>query len=237
MLKSPTFSSAQAFVFPARTSSKQNTNVHTNTINTTHPEKPSHGGDSRPEAVYEDIAAEYISSRAVLTPNIAPNTLLNKAQSSLASSSYQAQGFLPHHGGAGKASVASLYSDQAPPSPVRVSLPSQASYGDKPIISPQLSCDTHEGANIYNASTILHNSVNFGFDGGADAPPAKDLLNSSNDPDYDYQGVTVADFEIKRPDPDSAWHKGEVEDFFRDLAQEEETDIMSRRRENTQSAA
>lgn len=63
------------------------------------------------------------------------------------------------------------------------------------------------------------------------------MANSINDPNFDYKGVSAADYEIQRPDPDSAWHQGEVEDFFQDLAKEENAEILFHRRVHTQSAA
>ncbi len=239
MLKSPTFSTAQAFKVPTRPSSKLANDYNSEATRIADMKDPASNGGAN---LGFFGSFKPVSSASVLKS--APNTSLSKAQSSLASSPYQAQGYLPQFGGAGKAHAASLYgghggrSDQALPSPVRVSLPSYTSYEDKQTTFAQPSYHTYQGADVHNIPTNHHTPVNFGFDGGADSPPAKKgIANSSNDPKFDYKGVTVADYEIQRPDPDSAWHQGEVEDFFQELAKEEETEILSHRRGNTQSAA
>lgn len=83
--------------------------------------------------------------------------------------------------------------------------------------------------------------VNFGFDGGSDAPaPEKNDAPTSNqhtNPNFDYKGVTTADYEIQRPDSNNEWHRGEVEDFFRDLAEKEQKEMSDHNRADTKRAA
>ena len=87
--------------------------------------------------------------------------------------------------------------------------------------------------------------VNFGFDGGFDggsdvpAPEKNDAptSNQHTNPNFDYKGVTTADYEIQRPDPNNEWHRGEVEDFFRDLAEKEQKEMSDHNRADTKRAA
>lgn len=208
---------------------------------TTKTENMGFSGGSKLGLIDKELLSKPVPLESASAFISAPNASFNKAQSSLASSSYQAQGYLRRFGGLGKAYAASLYGDQIDPgpiSPVRVNLPPHTSYDEKPPKSVEADYQAGQVPCVHNVSTNHHLPVAFGFDGGADSPPPKKgLANSSNDPNFDYKGVTVADYEIQRPDPDSAWHQGEVEDFFQTLAKEEETEILSHRRVHTQSAA
>ncbi|KAK4691944.1 hypothetical protein P7C71_g5168, partial [Lecanoromycetidae sp. Uapishka_2] len=240
MLKSPTFTSAQAFRFPTRMSSKLANTVNVEITSAMRSENSIFSGAAKLGPVGKEVSPTVTPSSSTPAFKSAPSESLNKAQSSLASSSYQAQGYLPQFGGATKAYAASLYGDridQAPHSPVRVNLPPQTSYDEKGSKSGQPGYPAYEGTPVHNISINQNTPVNFGFDGGADAPSLQGAANSSNDPNFDYKGVTVADYEIQRPDPESSWHQGEVEDFFQDLAKAEETEILSHRRIDTQSAA
>ena len=48
-------------------------------------------------------------------------------------------------------------------------------------------------------------------------------------PGFDYKGVTHADYEVKREDPNTTWHKGEVDDLFQELAIKEREEIRHHR--------
>ena len=169
-----------------------------------------------------------------------PNLAVSKAQSSLASSTYQAHGYLPQFDGAGKAHTSSVYREQGIQPLPQVRLPSEALCGDKQIAPETSSYQTH-GPSAYTASTTYHNPVNFGYDGGRDSPPPKTTNvtkhKQSSRPAFDPMGVTLADFDDQREDTNNAWHHGAVEDFFQDLREQELQTIASHRRGNTQSAA
>lgn len=170
-----------------------------------------------------------------------PNVAVGKAQSSLASSTYQAHGYLPQFDGAGKAQTSSVYREQGIRPAPHVQLPSEAVYSDK-----QSPTDTsnHQvnGPSAYNASTTYHNSVNFGYDGGRDSPPLKNpnTLQDPRDkqpsqPMFDTMGVTVADFDKQRESTNNRWHQGNVKDFFHDLREHERLTITSHQRANHQT--
>lgn len=211
------------------------------TAHTASTENMASGGAAKLGIIGKEPPSKGVPSSSVSAFKSAPKASLSKAQSSLASSLYQAHGYLPQFGGAGKAYAASLYgerSDQGLPSPARVRLPPYVSYEEKQTTLAPSSYQTYQGTNVHSLSSNHHTPVNFGFDGGADSPPVKKgIANSSNNAIFDYKGVTAADYEIQRPDPDSAWHQGEVEDFFQELAKDEESEIVSHRQVNTQSAA
>ena len=173
---------------------------------------------------------------------IAPNVAVSKAQSSLASSTYQAHAHLPQFEGAGKAHASSVYRGQGIQHLPQVRLPSEDSYKytDRQSTAEASSNRIHSPS-TRTASTIYHNPVNFGYDGGRDSPPPKATVNSkdqqSTRPAFDSMGVTLADYEIQRGDTNNAWHHGAVDDFFQDLRERELKTIASHQRVNTQSAA
>ena len=124
------------------------------------------------------------------------NLAVSKAQSSLASSTYQAHGYLPQFEGAGKAHTSSVYRDQGIQPLPHVRLPSEASYSQKKHATGTSSDQIHD-SNSNNAPTPYHNSVYFGYDGGRDSPPPK-TTNVPKDqqptrPEFDFMGVTPAD--------------------------------------------
>ena len=109
-------------------------------------------------------------------------------------------------------------------------------------INPMLSTYQSRGCqNIPEAMAAHHTSVHFGLDGGADSIPPqiqKDSEpNSQKKADFDYQGVTLADFEIKREDPNNTWHKGAVDDFFAELAAKERREVMASQQSSTTKSA
>ena len=184
----------------------------------------------------------YANSRSSSSVPLAknnPNLAVGKAQSSLASSTYQAHGYLPQFDGAGKAHTSSVYREQGIQPLPQVRLPSEISYGDRQYTA-ETSSHQIQGPNAYTASTTFHDSVNFGYDGGRDSPPPKTTNvpkdQQSTRPAFDSMGVTLADFDNKHEDTNNAWHHGAVEDFFQDLREKELRTIASHKRVNTQSA-
>ena len=175
---------------------------------------------------------------AIMKPNLA----VGKAQSSLASSPYQAHGHLPQFDGAGKAQTSSVYREQGIQPVPHVHLPSETSYSDRqsPADTPNHRVN---GPSVYTASTTYHNSVNFGYDGGRDSPPLKNP-NTPNDPKdkqpsqsaFDTMGVTQADFDKQRESTNNRWHHGAVKDFFQDLREKERLIIASHQRSNHQKS-
>ena len=165
---------------------------------------------------------------------------VNKAQSSLASSTYQAHGYLPQFDGAGTAHTSSVYRDQGIQRLPQVRLPSEDSYtGSKG--APQTSSHQIRGLSAHSPTAAYHNAVNFGYDGGRDSPPPKPIVSPQNQqssrPAFDLKGVTLADYENQRGDTDNAWHQGAVDDFFQDLREQELKTIAAHQRVNTRSAA
>lgn len=169
-----------------------------------------------------------------------PNLAVNKAQSSLASSTYQAHGYLPQFDGAGKAHTSSVYREQGIQPLPQVRLPSEALYSDGKHAAETSSHQMH-GPSAYTGATTYHNPVNFGYDGGRDSPPPRNKDapkdKQSSRPAFDTMGVTLADYDTQREDTNNAWHHGAVEDFFQDLREQELQTIASHQRVNTQSAA
>lgn len=171
---------------------------------------------------------------------INPNLTVSKAQSSLASSTYQAHGHLPPFDGTGKAHTSSVYREQRNQQLPQVQLPSEDSYNDRQHTA-EASSDQNQGPGARIASTVYHNQVNFGYDGGRDSPPPTTTVNSkdqqSTRPAFDYMGVTLADYENQRGDTNNAWHHGAVDDFFDDLRGRELETIASHQRVNNRGAA
>ena len=169
-----------------------------------------------------------------------PNLAVGKAHSSLASSTYQAHGYLPQFDGAGRAHTSSVYREQNMQPLPQVRLPSEALYGDRQHTAETPRHQNH-GPSAHTASTTYHNAVNFGYDGGRDSPPPKTTKvpkdQQSTRPAFDYMGVTHADYDDNREDPNNAWHHGLVEDFFQNLREQELKTIATQQRVNTNSSA
>ena len=156
----------------------------------------------------------------------------SKAQSSLASSNYQAHGFVPRFDDSDRARPASLYNykNNLPPPQVRVNLPPCASYETLDIRHSRSDHDNNGRNLVANLENAYHIPVGFGYDGGADAPGNKDDDDADRSrqqkfPHFDFKGVTHADFEVVREDHDNTWHRGRVDDFFRELAANEAREI------------
>lgn len=174
-----------------------------------------------------------------------PDITISKAPSSLASSTYQARGYLPQYNGASKAHASSIfYQDrhQVPPQQARVNLVGEPSYknGPDPIGTTRKQVYSNTGS--HNTTSGHLGSVNFGFDGSEDFPPRSDdaastaKANQPDRPDFDYKGVTTADYTRQRPDPNNAWHHGTVQDFFDDLGEKEFKKMMLHQRVKTKRA-
>ena len=93
---------------------------------------------------------------------------------------------------------------------------------------------SEERKKAYDAAAALYTPISFGLDGGTDPQPQskedKPMTAQETHPDFDFRGVTLADYETKREDPNNAWHKGEVEDFFRELSVKERQQIQDYQR-------
>ena len=175
-----------------------------------------------------------------------PNASINKAQASLASSKYQVHDLLPHlphFEGTGNAYSSSLFQDpgsQHPHSQMPVGTPCHdARLGTETLLaSPNYRDQATQS--VHGISTDHRLPVNFGFDGGADSPAANDTnaasSNQHTDPKFDYRGVTTADYGTQRKDCDNTWHRGKVEDFFKELGEREQQEILAHRA-NTKRAA
>lgn len=191
----------------------------------------------RGNGLYADNGTSSSASLSKSNPNLA----VGKAQSSLASSTYQAHGYLPQFDGAGRAHTSSLYREQNMQPLPQVRLPSEALYGDRQHTAETSRNQIHEPS-AYTASTTYHNPVNFGYDGGRDSPPPKTTNvpkdQQSTRPAFDHMGVSLADYDDNnREDPNNAWHHGLVEDFFQNLREEELKTIASHQRVNTKGSA
>ena len=165
-----------------------------------------------------------------------PNASINKIQASLASSKYQVHGLLPQFETTENAHSSSLSQDpssQHPHSPMCVKIPSHdAQHGRETLLaSPNYRDQATQSA--YGIPTDHYLRVNFGFDGGADSPAANNTnaasSNQHTDPDFDYRGVTTVDYETQRKDCDNTWHRGKVEDFFKELGEREQKEILAHR--------
>ena len=172
-----------------------------------------------------------------------PNASINKTQASLASSKYQVHGLLPHFEAPGNAYPSSLSQDPSslhPHSPMRVKIPPTDAQNGREALLASPSFPYQAMQSTYGIPSDHHLPVNFGFDGGADSPAANDfntaISNQHSDPNFDYRGVTTVDYEIQRKDCDNTWHQGKVEDFFQELGEREQKEILAHRA-NTKRAA
>ena len=175
------------------------------------------------------------------------NISVSKGPSSSASSIVQARGPLDPFEVAGrndKAAVRYERSNQLPRSPVRVNLPSQnaypSAYGSGQS-TPALSSRNNDNAGRYSNSVNHYMPVNFGFDGSSDTLAPENNVTPTSDqhtiPSFDYKGVTTADYQNKRLDLNNKWHRGQVADFFHDLAQKERREISDYNRADRKRAA
>ena len=172
---------------------------------------------------------------------IDPNISSSKAQSSLASSTYQARGHLPQFYGAGKAHTSSLHHEHfsQPPSGAHVNLPSGNSYDSR---RASFAPDAHEYviSESHTVPSIYHLPVSFGIDGAGDSTPVKHdspgKLRQQVNPTYNSNGVTTAKNENKCHDVNVFQHYGGVNKVFEDPDAKKYVQLSSRRRTKTQSA-
>lgn len=171
-----------------------------------------------------------------------PTSATNKANSSLASSTYQAQGHLPHYDGAGKARAASIYRqqpNQIPHKQARVNLPLSSSYTQREHSNERSDQQNSIDRASYNVDA-RYVSATFGYDGSGDLPPENDTTSGKGKAkeqgsSFDYRGVTTASFDQHRPDHDNEQHRGAVKAFFKDLHEKEVRYMMARQRKNTKT--
>ena len=168
----------------------------------------------------------------------------NKSGFSLASSTYQAQGFLPRFEGAGTAHTASVYRQhgyERPHQHPRVNLPPSSSFQDTPMAdessmqatNPLSDCDPLSG----NKPPLP-----FSIDGAGDLLDLEEPKSNNETakekiiPPFDSRGVTTADFTASRPDPNNPNHRMAVNDFFSNLHEKEVKHIMAMKRKNAKTA-
>ncbi|CAD6591607.1 MAG: hypothetical protein ASARMPREDX12_005276 [Alectoria sarmentosa] len=248
MLKSPRYSSAQPTSILSQVSSTLADRINRTKraqVDSTKQQSENKGNIASYKYGKASIVASgpHANNRPPSSASLArrnPNLAVSKALSSLASSTYQAHGYLPQFDGAGKAHTSSVYREQGIQPLPQVRLPSEALCGDKQTAHEIANYQIH-GPSASTASTTYHNPVNLGYDGGRDSPPPKTTdvpkHKQSSRPAFDSMGVTLADFDNQREDTNNAWHHGAVEDFFQDLREQELQTIASHQRGNTQSAA
>ncbi len=201
------------------------------------------GAASRNEV--EGANALGAKSRLFPTPQLPASPATSKAISSMAANTYHAQGILPSYDGAGKAQAASLYQHQSHRAShnrprVHLPLPSAQSHSYDSSDQPKRSA-AHDRSSHGTNSRYM--PVMFGYDGSEE--PAgdddkggtkTDRPGEKRDESTDHKEVTNADFDNHRPDHDNEWHRGTVNDFFRDLHEKEVKWMMARQRKNTKTA-
>lgn len=199
----------------------------------------SNKGHVKGRAVREKTSA---SSQAT-----APHTLdhhnvrLSKAQSSLSASAYQAQGHLPQYNGSGQAHVSSVLNQNVSCQAQR-SLALNVACQDGALLRSTSSRapPVRYEQETYGCANVRNLAVTFGYDGSGDAADKKEIPkpgmpNGHNNRNFDYRGVTVADYKPTRSDPNSSWHRGQVDDFFEDIAAKE-AERMKKARANNKTA-
>lgn len=174
----------------------------------------------------------------------APILNTKKANSSLASSVYQARGYLPLYHGAGRERAASIYRQQShhpQHKKARVNLPNSSSLAQQEHSAGRSDQGTSLGRYSYNADA-RYLPTTFGYDGSEDPPTNDDATsgqgkaNEKEQKSFDCKGVTTACFDQPRPDTDNEWHRSAVDDFFRELHKNEVRHMMARQRKNTKTA-
>ena len=168
-----------------------------------------------------------------------------KARSSLAASVYHASGYLPQYDGAGRAHTSTIHQQNGNGShhrQARVNLPEHSSYEDRPA---PLRSKSHYANN--RGSIARHSystSLSLGLDGSGESPSENNPValekntkdSRINEQRFDTMGVTTADFHQQRPNPNNAWHHGQVDDLFKDIAEQEAEYMIVRKRQNTKTA-
>ena len=202
------------------------------------------GGEGAPRTVNKENAPSNHTQRPVngrdLTSALKsdPDISVTK-ELSLASSVDQIYDKRIHDNEAGKPYTATSYHDVDNWSPSRL----EQVHGGRPPSGPctiaPLTSQTLDKPSNYDATAARYTPIGFGLDGGADSQPLHENFKAAqkSHPDFDYKGVTHADYEVKREDHNNAWHKGEVEDFFRELAANERKEIQSYQQSSPKQAS
>ena len=210
--------------------------------NATHLIFRNHAGTT---AMLENHIARPHGSDPTVRPIARMSTTLaiNKASSSLAAPTYHAQGYLPSYDGVGKARAASICRQQphrVSRKKLRVHLPLSSSHNPSEDFS-DLSNKDGPSDRASQSISPCYMPRSFGYDGNGE-PVSDDKSNTTkgkpvekDDPSAVHTDVTTADFDYHRPDHDNEWHRGAVNDFFRDLHEKEVKNMMARQRENTKT--
>ena len=240
MLKSPPYSLSQAQIASEQISAalKKSRSKFSDAkaINTTRQgNKENKTTDAKP-------SSREVRSSSMSSFKSHPNVSVSKAQSLSSSYMYQAQNSTTRFNGAGKTDIAVTHpnqSNQLPLSLVRVNLPSHGTYASRQAILATSTQGDYGNGSGFKTSANHYIPVNFGLDGGADSPiPHQDGAANSNqhtNPNFDYKGVTTADYEINRGNPENQWHRGEVKDFFERLAAEEQKEIKAHQQQRAEN--
>lgn len=181
-----------------------------------------------------------------LQSHFSPKTSASKSNSSLASSTYQARGYLPPYEGAGRAHTSTIFHQhgcglQLSP---RVNLPQTPSRGGiNELNFPDLDTKQKPKYQLLGGGHDAYNS--FGLDGNAEAPSksvsqatkgddsrAQDSAAAATAAAFDTKGVTQDDFDTRRADPNNPAHHTAVDDFFRDLHRDEVKKIRALQKKN-----
>ena len=207
---------------------------------------------TQPQAKKEDTLAEAALAGAIcddLPTSQGPiadehhSLLPSKARSSLAASLYHASGYLPQYDGVGKAHTSTIHQqngNQYSHRQARVNLPSSSSYE---YSSVPLSHRIQDVDSVVTPSDRKKLSRSFGLDGFNGSPSKKKGSVSKTDTKrphaakeaFDTMGVTPADFNEQRPDHKNAWHIGQVNDLFEEIAEQEAEYMKVRKRQNTKT--
>ena len=171
--------------------------------------------------------------------------LAGKAASSLASSAYHASGYLPQYDGAGKAHTSTVHQQHGVPishRQAKVNLPHRSSYDEHPSLG-----GTRNGRASFDSNSSYDKrshwtATPFGLDGSGESPSknegptgAPKDKGKGKQKEFDTMGVTRADFDQQRADPNNAWHHGQVTDLFNEIAEEENAYMITRMRQNTKT--
>ena len=206
------------------------------------------------EANKENNFADIITNATMQDSNLTANEfargpVAGKAASSLAASGYHATGFLPQYDGAGRAHTSTMHQQHGVPAShrqARVNLPQEGSYADRPAPLGARSHNANRDPRSLPNQDPSASSRTFGYDGSADDAPWADNTaetaygynnpnTSGQQKEFDTMGVTKEDFNHQRPDHKNAWHQGQVTDLFREIAEEEDSYMRTRLRQNTKT--
>ena len=182
------------------------------------------------------------------------DTAVTKAQSYLVSSSKQDESLPSGHVGDETAYSASPYPQPGNAasyqhSPARIDLPPSTSPSEFIATPTSSALQDYDGIDQLQQSANRRAPVTFGLDGADDSLSPNDHVRAeasktegnqqgpgtTREPgsNFDYKGVTEADYEIKREDPNNSWHQGAVDDFFRELAARQRAEVEAERQSSS----